>query len=62
MKEKLLGYKTIMTKKDKILKATVEEVKSLKHSTEALKHDVAMSAQVETHKAVQGKGITFLQA
>ena len=50
MKEKLNRYKDIMTKKDRILKATVEEVKSLKLSTETLKHDISMSKQVENHK------------
>ena len=43
MKEKLKMYKSIVTKKDKILKATSEEVKTLKH-------DVAMSREVEAHK------------
>ena len=50
MKEKLARYKSIMTKKDKILKATIEQVKSLNLSTETLKHDIAMSAQVEQNK------------
>ena len=43
MKDKLHRYRNIMTKKDEILKAKIEEVKSLKH-------DVDMSKQVETHK------------
>ena len=43
LKDKLHRYKNIMTKKDKILKAKLEEVNKLKH-------DVAMSKQVETHK------------
>ena len=50
MKEKLYRYKTIVTKKDKILKATVEQVKSMKLSIETLKHDVNMSAEVEQNK------------
>ena len=43
IKDKLNRYKHIMTKKDLILKAKIEEIKFLKH-------DVAMSKQVETHK------------
>ena len=31
MKEKLVSYKNIGTKKDKINKATIEEINSLKH-------------------------------
>ena len=43
MKDKINRFKNIMTKKDKILKDTMEKSKNLKH-------DVAMSRQVETHK------------
>ena len=42
MKDKFHRYRNIMTKKDDIPKVKIEEVKSLKH-------DVAMSKQVETH-------------
>ena len=50
MKDKLLRYKNIITKKDKILKAKIDEMKSLKLIAETLKHDIAMSIQVEKHK------------
>ena len=46
IKKTLTRFKTIMTKKDKVIKATGEQVKSLKLSTEAIKHDTKMQDEI----------------
>ena len=50
LKEKLLRYNTIMRKKENILKATLEEIKSLKLSEETLKHDVVCRTEVQKNQ------------
>ena len=46
IKKTLTRFKTIMTKKDKVIKAIGEQVKSLKLSTEAIKHDSKMQDEI----------------
>ena len=53
LKEKLERYKTIMVKKDNIIKETVEAVKSQKLSISAVKHDAAMMAEIQDDHMVE---------
>ena len=46
IKEKLARYKSIMNKKNNIIKAASEEIKSLKLSKEAYKHDSKMQEDI----------------
>ena len=46
LKDKLTRYKSIMSKKENIMKATSEEIKSLKLSKEASKHGVVLQEQI----------------
>ena len=46
LKEKLLRYRIIMTKKNKIIGSVQEKVKSLDLSAQAVKHDYKMSEEV----------------
>ena len=46
IKEKLTRYKSIMIKRDNIIKAASEEIKSLNLSKEAYKHDLKMQEDI----------------
>ena len=46
IKDTLTRFKVIMTKKDKVINAIGEQVKSLTLSTEAIKHDAKMQEEV----------------
>ena len=46
IKDTLTRFKIIMNKKDKVIKAIGEQVKSLKLSTEAIKHDAKMQDEI----------------
>ena len=46
MKEKLMRYRTIMIKKNKIIESSQEKIQSLNISKQAMKHDYKMSEEV----------------